>query len=304
MSILSAPYFHDEQAAYNFVEARIWPDGPTCPRCGGTNRIGQMGGNSTRIGTYKCYVCRKPFTVKIGTIFESSHIPLHEWLQAIFLMCSSKKGISSNQLHRTLGVTLKSAWFLSHRIREAMRDDNVRQMGGPGQVVEVDETFVGRDKSRKVGAGWMHKLKVVSLVTRDGDARSFHVARIDAKTILPIIHANIAKDSHIMTDDAGHYRKLNQWYKHDTISHEKGEYGFGIIHTNTIEGFFSIFKRGMRGVYQHCAKKHLHRYLAEFDFRYTNRIAQGVDDFERTVIALLGVRGKRLMYQTTNSAKA
>ena len=177
MSIISEPYFHDEQAAYGFVEARVWPDGPTCSRCGELDRVGKMGGKSTRIGTYKCYVCRKPFTAKIGTIFESSHIPLHKWLQAIFLLCSSKKGISSNQLHRTLGITLKSAWFLGHRIREAMRDDNLLQMGGPGKIMEVDETFIGRDRSRKVGAGWMHKLKVVTLVTRRGDARSFHVDR-------------------------------------------------------------------------------------------------------------------------------
>ena len=304
MSILSAPCFHDEQAAYDFIEARVWPDGPVCPRCGKSDRIGIMGGKSTRIGTHKCYVCRKPFTVKIGTIFEYSHIPLHKWLQAIFLLCASKKGISSNQLHRTLDITLKSAWFLSHRIREAMRDDNLRQMGGPWVIMEVDETFIGRDRSRKVGAGWMHKLKVVTLVTRSGDARSFHVEHTNMKTILPIIYENIDRETHIMTDVAGHYRHLGKWYKHDVISHEKNEYVRGNVHTNTIEGFFSIFKRGMRGVYQHCAKKHLHRYLAEFDFRYTNRIANGVDDFEQSVLALLGVKGKHLTYKTPDHATA
>jgi transposase-like protein len=300
MSILSAPFFHDEQAAYEFVETRVWPDGPTCPKCGELNRVNKMGGNSTRIGTYKCYVCRKPFTVKIGTVFESSHIPMHKWLQTIFLMCSSKKGISSNQLHRTLGITLKSAWFMSHRIREAMRDDEMPRIGGPDQIIEMDETFIGRDKAVPVGPGVAHKMKVVTLVTRDGSARSFKVEEVNASTVLDIARTNIAKESHVMTDDGRQYYRMRQWFKHDVVNHSRGEYGRGEVHTNTIEGFFSIFKRGMKGVYQHCAKKHLHRYLAEFDFRYTNRIGQGVDDFERSVNALMGIKGKRLKYQTTN----
>ena len=300
MSILSAPYFHDEQAAYDYVESRVWPDGPTCLRCNGTERIGKMGGNSTRIGTYKCYVCRKPFTVKIGTKFEASHVPMNIWLQAIFLMCSSKKGISANQLHRTLGVTLKTAWFMGHRIREAMRDDNLRPMGGPDEIVEVDETFIGRDKSYKVGVGWMHKLKVLTLVTRGGIARSFHVKQTNMRTLLPIIRSNIISETRVMTDDAGHYHRLHHWFKHKAVNHSQGEYVRGEAHTNTIEGYFSLFKRGMRGVYQHCAKKHLHRYLAEFNFRYSNRKSMGIEDEERAEKALLGVRGKRLMYQTTS----
>jgi transposase-like protein len=300
MSYLSQSHFHDEQAAYDYVEARVWPRGPVCPHCSTSDRVGKMGGNSTRIGTYKCYACRKPFTVKIGTVFEASHVPLHLWLQAIFLICASKKGISANQLHRTLGVTLKTAWFMGHRIREAMRDSHMLPMGGPGQIVEVDETFIGRDKTRKFGAGWMHKLKVLSLVHRNGDARSFQVEHTNMKEILPIVQRHIDLETHIMTDDAGHYRALGQWYRHDVIRHEQKEYGRGEVHTNTIEGFFSIFKRGMRGVYQHCAKKHLHRYLAEFDFRYSKRVARGYDDSQRFDALLPGITGKRLTYQTTH----
>ena len=173
MSNLSSPHFHDEQAAYDFVEARLWPNGPVCPHCGGVDRVGKMGGKSTRIGTYKCYQCRKPFTLKVGTIFESSHVQMHLWLQAIYLMCASKKGISSNQLHRTLGVTLKTAWFMSHRIREAMRSGDLAPFGSGGGIVEADETFIGRDKTKPYKGGWNHKNKVLSLVDRDtGHARS------------------------------------------------------------------------------------------------------------------------------------
>ena len=309
MSILSAPHFHNEEAAYAFVEARIWPRGPVCPHCGGTERNRKMMGASTRIGAYKCYDCRKPFTVKLGTIFESSHIPLRLWLQAIFLIASSKKGISSNQLHRTLGITLKSAWFMSHRIREAMRSGNFAPFGSDGGVVEVDETFIGRDyavkpKGEKKGRGFAHKNKVLSLVDRStGQARSLVVDDLKAATLLPILQANIAREARVMTDEAGQYKSLGSVFaSHGYTRHSAGEYvslADRTVHTNTIEGFFSVFKRGMKGVYQHCGHSHLNRYMSEFDFRYNHRMRLGIDDQQRADILLRGVIGKRLTYETT-----
>lgn len=302
MSILSQPRFHNEEAAYKYVEAKLWPNGPVCPRCKGTERIGKMGGKSTRIGTYKCYECRKPFTVKIGTIFEASHIPMRLWLQAIYLVSSSKKGISSNQLHRTLGVTLKTAWFMSHRIREAMREPFEGKLGGQGQYVEVDETFIGSDpKKKKKVTGYGHKQKVLSLVERGGQVRSFHVKRVSSDTLGPIIKEQVYQDSAIMTDEAPYYKPIGlgqHFAGYDTVQHGIGEYVRGSIHTNTIEGFFSILKRGMKGVYQHCSSQHLKRYLAEFDFRYTERAGNGVNDIQRADKLLEGVVGKRLTYQT------
>lgn len=308
-SILFAAYFHNEEAAYEFVESRLWSRGPVCPHCGCVERIGKMGGKSTRIGAYKCYNCRKPFTVKIGTIFEASHIPMRLWLQAIFLISSSKKGISSNQLHRTLGITLKSAWFMAHRIREAMRSGDFAPFGSDGGTVEVDETFIGRDfnkkpKGEKKGRGYDHKNKVLSLVDRaSGQARSIVVDDVKAKTLLPIMQANIAREARIMTDEAAQYKRVGDHFAgHAFTRHGQGEYVSKIdrtIHTNTIEGFFSIFKRGMKGVYQHCGHHHLNRYLAEFDFRYNNRKALGIEDIERAERLLKGVVGKRLTYETT-----
>ena len=306
-SILSAPYFHNEEAAYAFVEARVWPHGPVCPKCAVIGRAGKLGGKSTRIGTYKCYECRKPFTVKVGTIFESSHIPLRLWLQAIFLIAASKKGISSNQLHRTLGITLKSAWFMSHRIREAMRGGDLAVFGANGGVVEVDETYIGHDhtikpKGVKKGRGYQHKNKVVALVDRTtGRAQSMVVDHVNVATLAPIIRANVEREARLMTDESSVYTKLGREFaEHGVVRHQAGEYGRGDVHTNTIEGYFSIFKRGMKGVYQHCGHNHLNRYLAEFDFRYNNRKANGVDDQQRAVKLLKGVIGKRLTYETTH----
>lgn len=307
MSILNANYLHDEQAAYDFVEARIWPDGPTCPKCGEHERVSKMQGKSTRIGTYKCYKCRKPFTVKIGTIFESSPIKLHIWLQAIFLIAASKKGISANQLHRTLGVTLKTAWFMGHRIRDAMREGGFIPFGVDGGAVEVDETFIGHDqtikpKGQKRGRGYAHKHKVLALVDREtGQAVSMVVDDLKATTLAPIIRENLSREARLMTDEAGQYTVIGPEYaEHGVVRHGMGEYGRGDIHTNTVEGYFSIFKRGMKGVYQHCAKKHLHRYLAEFNFRYNNRTALGVDDAERAERLLRGIKGRRLMYRDSD----
>jgi hypothetical protein len=258
-----------------------------------------MRGKSTRIGVYKCYACRKQFTVKVGTVFEASNLPLHKWLQAIYLMCSSKKGISSNQLGRTLGIQVRSAWFLSHRIREAMRSGSLAPMSG---VVEVDETFIGQKKGVPKRRGTGHKHAVLSLVERGGEARTVHVEDVKTRTVVPIVNANIAREARVMTDDALQYEgKLDNYAEHGVVNHSAKEYVRGHVHTNTVESYFALFKRGMRGVYQHCSEKHLHRYLAEFDFRYNARVALGVNDTQRADKALRGVQGKRLKYRLPGS---
>jgi len=310
MSVLSRTYFHDEAAAFQHVEEILWPQGPVCHHCGSMDRIYRLEGVRTkaskknphgveRHGLYKCGECRQQFTVRMGTIFEESHLPLHKWLQAIHLMCSSKKGISAHQLHRVLECTYKTAWFLAHRIREAMRSDDFTPMGGTGKIVEADETYIGRLAGTEVKRGGAaHKNTVLTLVERGGKARSFHVDTARIGTVLPIVRANIAKESALMTDEAGMYRRIGQEFaSHEYVKHSKDEYVRSNVHTNTVEGFYSIFKRGMKGVYQHCAEHHLHRYLAEFDFRYTFRAARGVDDGVRSLLALQGFKGKRLTYR-------
>jgi len=313
-SILSEMRFHNEESAYEYIEAILWPGGPVCPHCGATERIGKMGGKATRIGLYKCYVCRKQFTVKIGTIFEDSHIPLNKWLQALYMISSSKKGVSCNQLHRTLGVSLKSAWFLGHRIREAMRSGDLAPFGANGGSVESDETYLWTEPGKEVRKGYGHKRKVLSLIDREsGSARSFVVDSTNAKTLVPMLQENIDKEARVFTDDAGQYRSLkDQFPNHEVVCHSQGEYVSRedhTVHVNCAEGFFSIFKRGMKGVYQHCKKEHLHRYVAEFDFRYNNRCSrpetkrrlarEGLDDVQRAEKLLKGVVGRRLTYQTT-----
>jgi len=308
-SVLSDKHFHDEAAAYRFVEKRVWPDGPVCPHCGGVERISKMKGGSTRIGTYKCYQCRKPFTVKVGTVFEASHVKLHLWLQAIFLMASSKKGVSSNQLHRTLGVTLKTAWFMSHRIREAMRSGVLEPMGGAGKIVEADETYFGMQADPKpspqrrgrpfttTGKG-SGKRAILSLVERGGSVRSFHIANASEVNVTDLVRKNIAHETRLHTDESRIYLKVGaELAAHETVKHSAKEYVRGDVHTNTVENVFSVFKRGMRGIYQHCAEKHLHRYLAEFDFRYNARVALGVNDEARADRAIKGIVGKRLTYR-------
>ncbi len=296
MSILSAPYFHDEAAAFAELEATLWPRGPVCQHCGGMDRITTVKGG--RIGLYRCGPCKRQFTVKVGTVFESSHVPLNLWLQAVYLMCSSKKGISSHQLMRILDVQYKTAWFMTHRIREAMKGGKLPPLGGAGVTVEIDETFIGQKKDMPKQRGYAHKHAVMTLVQRGGSARSFHVDGTSAADLLPIIKANVAPGTRVMTDEAGQYAHLNkQFTEHDFVRHAAGEYGRGDVHTNTVEGFYSVFKRGMKGVYQHCAEKHLHRYVAEFDFRYTNRVRLGVDDVKRTDRALKSIIGKRLTYK-------
>jgi transposase-like protein len=311
MSVLSKAYFHDEAAAFQFLESVLWTDGPVCPHCGTVDKAGKLEGvrskaskkhpeGVTRHGLWKCYACRQQFTVKVGTVFESGHIPLHKMLQAVYLLTSSKKGISAHQLHRTLEITYKSAWFLAHRIREAFITGGLPPMGGSGKVVEVDETFIGRRPGREKKAGNAHKMAVLTLVERGGSARSFQIDRATIDTVKPIMHENILRDSKLMTDMAGQYRKMETGFAdHEMVNHQEKEYVRGNVHTNTIEGFFSIFKRGMKGVYQHCSEKHLHRYLAEFDFRYSNRQALEISDRVRAEIALKGISGKRLKYGGT-----
>ncbi|MBY0408497.1 MAG: IS1595 family transposase [Rickettsiales bacterium] len=300
MSILSAPYFHNEEAAIKHLEGIVWADGVVCPKCGVVDNSSALKGKSTRPGLRKCYSCRKQFTVKVGTVFESSHIPLHKWLQAAFLMASSKKGISSHQLHRTLEVTYKTAWFMTHRLREAMRVLNIEPVGGEGKAVEVDETYIGTKTKKPKGArGYAHKNSVLSLVERGGKVQSYHVQHVTADSLRPILMQQIKQETALMTDEAYVYKKVGKEFaSHEYTSHGIGEYVRGDIHTNTIEGYFSIFKRGMKGVYQHCSSDHLKRYLAEFDFRYNER---DLSDSERTNIALKGIQGKRLTYQRSGA---
>lgn len=304
-SVLSAPHFHNEEAAFAYVEARLWPTGPVCPHCGATgDKIGRLQGKTTRPGLRKCYGCRKPFTVRIGTVFESSHCPLRLWLQAIHLLCSSKKGISTRQLQRTLGVGMKTAWFLGHRIREAMAPDKGSSgpLGGAGKTVEADETFLTQSvrTRRKADAPARTNRQVLSLVERDGAIRSMY---LDHRNVRSMIYRHVHEDSRLVTDGAQHY-KFPPVAKHESVDHSKREYVRGDVHTNTLEGFFSIFKRGLIGVYQHVDNKHLDRYLAEFDFRQNTRAKLGINDVERADRALIGVKGKRLTYRTANSEEA
>ncbi len=299
MSKLSAPHFTNEDAAREYLENLRWPHGPVCAHCGSVGKAY----TTKRPGKYRCAEkeCRKDFSVKVGTVFEDSKIPLHKWLLAAYLLCSSKKGMSSHQLHRTLEITYKSAWFMTHRIREAMRTGTFSPIGGSGKTVEVDETFIGRKAGRKKDQGYEHKRAVLSLVERNGEVRSFHIDRATVANVTPIIRKNVSRESTMMTDESGIYIKLGREFAaHGTVNHRQDEYVNGDAYTNTVEGFFSIFKRGFKGVYQHCGESHLHRYLAEYDFRYNNRERLGVDDARRADIALLGIEGKRLTYRRIN----
>lgn len=298
---LTDPIFTDPDTARAHLESVRWAEGVYCPHCGGVDRIKRLEGKKHRPGLYQCGDCRKQFTVTVGTVFERSKVPLNKWLLATFLMASSKKGMSAHQLHRTIGVTYKTAWFMFHRIREAMRSGEFSPMGGGGGAVEADETFIGNDPTRPKKKGqrhYHHKMKVVTLVDRDsGRAKSFVVDSISQKTLVPILNENLDREARLMTDEAGWYVVAGrQFADHESVRHRADEYVRGDVTTNTVEGYFSIFKRGMKGVYQHCGKQHLHRYAAEFDFRYNHRIANGVDDAERGQIALRGATGKRLTY--------
>jgi len=309
-SVLSEPYFTDEQAAFDRLEAIVWPDGIVCPHCGVIGKARPLTGvkdkkGRERIGLKKCYACRKQFTVRVGTVFEASHVPLHLWFQAAYFLCSSKKGISSNQLHRTLGVTLKTAWFMSHRMREAMREGKLPGgMGGEGMFVEADETYVGgKAKNRAYAEKLPRHEPVVALVERKGRVASFHVPNVNATNMKPIIKEQISDKSHLRTDESAIYLELGKSFaSHETVNHSAKEYVRGDAYTNTVEGYFSILKRGIYGVYHHVSQEHLKRYLAEFDFRYNERVALGVNDQERTIRALRGIVGKRLTYRRPNGA--
>ncbi len=309
MDVFSAPQFRDDEAARKFLEGVLWPDGPVCPHCGVINYAYA----TKRPGVSRCAEkgCRKDFTVTMKTVMERSHIALHKWVQAFALMTASKKGISAHQLHRTLDIHYQSAWFMAHRIRECMRSGGLGPLGGEGKVVEVDETYfhnipeskrralktTGRPYSKR-GGGPKHKRAIIALVERGGEVRSFPVPEAHAGEVVAIVRKNIARESRLHTDESKLYVKVgSEFAAHETVKHADKEYARGDVTTNTVEGYFSVFKRGMRGVYQHCAEKHLHRYLSEFDFRYNNRIKLGVNDGERAVLAVKSAAGKRLTYR-------
>lgn len=304
MSVLSKEYFHNEEAAYAYVESKLWSGGIVCPHCGVVGNSKKLQGKSTRIGVHKCYDCYKPFTVKVGTIFEGSNVKLHIWLQAMYLMAVSKKGVSSNQLHRILGVTLKTAWFMSHRIREAMKPRGEQPLlGGEGKTIEADEFYVGkaREKKNPWSRGWAHKNKVFSMIERGGHVRSQHVESTKAEHLRPIMLKNADTNSRLMTDEALWYLPLGKMFSsHHSTNHSARQYvdaENSEIHSNTVENYYSILRKGLGGTYQHCKSKHLHRYLSEFDFRHNTRTGLGVDDAVRSEQLLMGVVGKRLKYK-------
>jgi transposase-like protein len=294
---LSHPCYHDDEAARLIFEAIQWPDGATCPHCGLIETVAPLGGKSMGPGWYWCSQCREKFTVRVGSVMERSHIPMHKWLLAFRLMNASKKGMSAHQLHRMLGVAYRSAWFMAHRIRLAQDDKAPTPLGGEGKFVEADETYVG-GKARNRKGKTPKKEAVFSLVERGGKVRSFHVANVTATTLRPIIVTVASRKSHFRTDESGVYWAVGEEYKtHQTVNHSVEEYVRGDAHTNTIEGYFSILKRGIIGTYHHISEAHLHRYLAEFDFRYSHRVKLGFDDGERARLAIRGAAGKRLTYR-------
>ncbi|WP_333591411.1 IS1595 family transposase [Brevundimonas sp.] len=307
---LTDPIFADADKARAHLEKTRWPHGPVCPHCGVVDEATELKGRAHRAGVYQCNACRDQFTVTVGTVFERSKVPLNKWLLATYLMSSSKKGISAHQIGRTLDVTYKTAWFMCHRIREAMTDRGGTPMGGEGKFVEADETVIGgKEKNKRLSKrnpkniGAVGKQVAFTLVERNGRARSFHVANVTGKTLRPIIVANVDRKSALMTDDAGQYRPIGKEFaSHETVNHGIEEYVRGNAHSNTVEGFFSILKRGINGVYHHVSEAHLSRYLAELDFRYSNRSGLGVSDTMRTDEALRMIAGKRLMYRRADEA--
>lgn len=321
---LTDPIFHDNDAARAHLEAIRWADGVTCPHCGNADgaSIHRLEGMSHRPGLFQCNACRQHFTVTVGSVMERSKIPLCKWVLGFHLMAASKKGVSAHQLHRMLGVTYKTAWFMAHRIREAMKEDvsSAGPIGGEGKTVEADETYIGkRETPRKPKrprktpytksgkSGGAQKRIVVGLVERGGKARMFHLNDATKETVRDVLVRNASRESILYTDESRLYTTTGgEFAKHDTVKHSAKEYarfeGDTVIHTNTIENVFSVFKRGMIGVYQHCGEAHLHRYLAEFDFRYNRRTALGVSDRERADDAIRGAAGKRLTYNQTDDA--
>jgi transposase-like protein len=314
-NLLDNPIFTDEAAAREWLEARVWPEGPVCPHCGNADQAKLRGlqGKAHRPGLYQCAECREQFTVTVKTVFERSKIPLTKWLAALFLMTASKKGVSAHQVHRMLGISYKSTWFMMHRLREAMRTGGLEPMGGQGKVVEADETYYGKAElpadAKAMGYKYLegtHRYNnrpIVALVERGGNVRTFHTAVADAANVTKIVRDNVRRESRLHTDESKLYGRVGpEFAAHETVKHTAKEYVRGDVTTNTVENYFSVFKRGMRGVYQHCAEKHLHRYLAEFDFRYNNRAALGINDNDRANALAVGIVGKRLTYRRPDQA--
>jgi len=309
MNHLTNPIFTNETKAREWLEGHVWPNGPVCPHCG-VSEFTRLEGTAHRPGLFQCNACRQQFTVTVGTVFERSKIPLGKWLMATFLLVASKKGMSAHQLSRMLGVSYKSTWFMMHRIREAMREGKLPggPLGGEGKIVEADETYVGgkernkhRSKRKPENVGGVGKETVFALVERRGRVRSQHVKAVSAKALRPILVSQVDRKSWLMSDDAGQYRILGaEFARYESVNHSIGEYVRGKAHTNTIENYFSILKRGIVGVYHHVSQQHLKRYLGEFDFRYNTR---NVDDMTRAAEALKGIKGKRLTYRRTDEAR-
>lgn len=304
MCTLNEPRFHNDDAARQYLEATLWPLGPVCPHCGSIDNAYA----TKRIGKYRCAEkeCRKDFTVTVGSVFERSKIALHKWLLASFLLCSSKKGMSAHQLHRTLGVTYKTAWFMAHRLREAMINCSKTPLGGNGSPVEVDETYWGNNgKQRKGARGYEHKMKIVSLVERHGEKRTIHVPAVNAKTLRPILKAQIADKARLMTDESGVYTQVGKEFaQHGIVTHSAGEYSRGDITTNSVESSFALLKRGLIGTFHHVSEQHLQRYATEFDFRWNYRSSLGFNDSDRADAALKAIAGKRLTYRRIGRQQA
>lgn len=305
--IINQPHFQDPEAAREYLESVRWANGVVCPHCGVIDKFYKLTGDAHRPGLYKCSECREQFTVTVGTVFERSKIALHLWLQVAYLMSASKKGISAKQIERMLGVSYKTAWFMCHRVREAMREEAFSQLGGAGKVVEADETYYGREDGvskrknhAKAGAALVEANKIVSMVERGGKVRSFHVADVTGPNLKAILEAQIHADSHLMTDASPRYNSVKRkpnFAAYDQVNHSKKEYARGIAHSNTVESYFAILKRGLVGTFHSVSPQHLHRYANEFDFRYNNRMALGVNDTQRADNLLASIGGKRLMYR-------
>ena len=297
-AILNQPHFQNEDRAREYLESVRWAKGVVCPHCGTVGGHYKLEGESHRAGLYKCADCLAQFTVTVGTVFERSKIKLHLWLQAVHLMSASKKGISAKQLERMLGVTYKTAWFMAHRIREAMNIEPDGQLGGDGGTVEVDETFWGnKGKHAKGARSYHHQMKVVSLVERDGQKRSFHVPKVNAKTLGPILRSYIVRDAALMTDEANAYKPLGSHFaSHEFVVHSAKEYARGPITTNTVEASFALLKRGLVGTFHSVGEQHLQRYVNEFDFRWNTRSKLGFSDEDRAAVTLKNIAGKRLTY--------
>jgi transposase-like protein len=315
MTDLSDPMFNDETAARAYFERIRWPNGPFCPHCGAVENIRKLEGKSHRPGLHQCNGCREHFTVTVGTVMERSHVPLHKWVLGFHLMAASKKGMSANQLGRMLGLSHKSAWFLAHRVREAMTDNKPSPLGGEGKVVEADEAYHGKvetpvPSAARKGRPYLkrdlskQKRPIVALVERGGEVRALHMPHVTAENVRDVLVKHADRKSRLHTDESNLYPKVGaEFAGHETVKHSAGEYARGDVTTNSVEGFFGIFKRGMRGVYQHCGEQHFQRYLNEFSFRYNNRVKLGVHDTERAALAVKGAEGKRLTYRGPRPAQ-